>query len=167
MRLYRLALVVAVAGCNSGTGACSFYVTVPGPPPAEVAAAPATPHGDHSPHHGGVVMMKGDLHYEIVLDPSGRHRIYFTDAARGDLPASTASRASITLLRPDEPPEGVSLEIDEAGESWIGQGRPVTNPATTRVRIGYTLRGEEPYWIDLPFIPERQTTDPHARPAGR
>jgi hypothetical protein len=120
--------------------------------PPVVDAQPAVAHGDHSPHHGGVVMMKGDLHYEVVLDPSGRYRLYFTDATRQDLPATTAARASITIARKDAPPEGVELRIDEAGESWIGQGRPVADPATTTARVAYTLRGEEPYWIDLPFI---------------
>src|SRR5262249_52009552 len=51
---------------------------------AALAAAPAPaggfiPHGDHNPHHGGIVMMKGDdLHYEVVLDPTGKaHHVYF------------------------------------------------------------------------------------------
>jgi len=69
-----------------------------GSPPREAAAAAKTPppaatqggampHGDHNPHHGGIVMMKGDVHYEVVLDPDGRdHRVYFTDAVREDLP---------------------------------------------------------------------------------
>src|SRR2546427_733599 len=80
--------------------------------PASTAAAPAAtassaagstvPHGDHNPHHGGVVMMKGDdLHYEVVLDPAGRaHRVYFTDAVREELPASVASDVVLTIKRP-------------------------------------------------------------------
>lgn len=106
-------------------------------------------------------MMKGDLHYEVVLDRSGRYRLYFTDALRADLPASTAARASITVMRPGEPPESVALEIDEAGESWVGQGKPVANPAGATARIAYTLRGDEPYWIDLPFDARPTRTEAH------
>lgn len=41
------------------------------------------PHRDHEPRHGGVVLMKGDLHYEVVLDPTGQSfRVFFTDASR-------------------------------------------------------------------------------------
>ena len=71
---------------------------------------------------------------------------------RQDLPASTALRASLTIARKGAPPEGVELQIDEAGESWIGQGQPVADPSATTARVAYTLRGEEPYWIDLPFV---------------
>ena len=46
-------------------------------------------------------MMKGDLHYEVVLDPTGRaHHIYFSDALREDLPASIASDVVLTIRRP-------------------------------------------------------------------
>lgn len=148
----------------TGAGGCQFSVGcgAEGPPsPAGTRAQSATPHGDHAPHHGGVVMMKGDLHYEVVLDPSGRYRLYFTDAVRLDLPASTAARASIVVIRPDEPPERVALEIDEAGESWVGQGQAVANPAGTTARIAYTLRGEEPYWVDLPFDARPTRTEAH------
>ncbi len=96
-------------------------------------------------------MMKGDLHYEVVLDDSGRYQLYFTDATRAELPAAAAANVSITLMRPGEPPEGIELRIDDAGESWIGQGRPVKDPSKTTARVAYTVRGEEPYWIDLPF----------------
>jgi hypothetical protein len=132
------------------------------PPEASVGdALPVAAHGDHSPHHGGVVMMKGDLHYEVVLDAQGRYRLYFTDATRAELPASAASTASITLMRRGEPAEGVELQIDEAGESWVGQGRPVSDPSATTVRVSYTIRGEEPYWIDLPFDAKPTRTEAH------
>jgi len=133
------------------------------PPAAEppqtqtVIAGPSTtagavPHGDHNPHHGGVVMMKGDdLHYEVVLDPAGRaHHVYFTDAVREDLPASVASDVVLTIHRPQMPDERIAMQIDEAGESWIGGGRPVGTPPPTTVRVAFTIRNE-PYWIDLPF----------------
>jgi len=109
------------------------------------------PHGDHNPHHGGVVMMKGDLHYEVVLDPTGRdYRLYFTDAVREDLPASVASQATITIRRPGAPDEPIALAIDEAGESWIGRGLRVEHPAAATARVAFTIKGD-PYWIDLPF----------------
>jgi hypothetical protein len=111
---------------------------------------PAVPHGDHNPHHGGVVMMKGDLHYEVVLDPNGHHRVYFTDAVREDLPASIASTVTITIHHDHDGDEAIPLQIDDAGESWVGSGRLVSHPDRTTARVSFTVAGE-PYWIDIPF----------------
>jgi hypothetical protein len=129
----------------------------PAPAPPITAAPAAThadalPHGDHKPHHGGIVMMKGDdLHYEVVLDPAGRaHRVYFTDAVRDELPASVASDVVLTIKRPSVPDERIAMQIDDAGESWIGRGQPIGIAATTTVRLGFSIR-HEPYWIDLPL----------------
>jgi hypothetical protein len=159
MRWAKYLVALACAGCGDFAVGCG--VDAPQPTSAVVETAPATAHGDHSPHHGGIVMMKGDLHYEVVLDPEGRYRLYFTDAARADLPAAAAANASITLMRRGEPPEGIELQIDEAGESWVGHGRPIQDPSTTTVRVAYTIRGEEPYWIDLPFDIKSTSADPH------
>lgn len=166
MRLFRWLLLLACTGCSDVAVGCG---TESEPPAVAASTEPVVAHGDHSPHHGGVVMMKGDLHYEAVLDPRGQYGLYFTDAMRADLPAATAEHAAITIVRPDAPPEGIELRIDEAGESWIGEGRPVTDPKNTTARISYTIRGEEPYWIDLPFVPPPETNapDPHARPRAR
>jgi hypothetical protein len=132
-------------------------------PPA-AAAPPAesdVPHGDHNPHHGGVVMMQGDLHYEVVFDPAGAHRVYFTDAVREDLPAATASDVTVTIVRKGEPVEKIALQIDDAGESWVGVGRPVKDPDATTVRLAYTVKAAQPYWIDLPFKPPVIRTGEH------
>jgi hypothetical protein len=130
------------------------------PPPANsgpvasastAAAAGTVPHGDHNPRHGGVVLMKGDLHYEVVLDPAGRgHHLYFTDAVREDLPASVASDVGLTIRRPSLPDEHVVMQIDEAGESWVGSGQAVGSQAATTARVAFSI-GHEPYWIDIPF----------------
>jgi hypothetical protein len=124
---------------------------------ASPAAGSLVPHGDHNPHHGGVVMMKGDdLHYEIVLDPAGRaHRVYFTDAVRDELPASVASEVVLTIKRLSAPDERIAMQIDDAGESWVGRGVSVANPATTTARLAFSIKNE-PYWIDIPF----KTGDP-------
>ena len=95
-------------------------------------------------------MMKGDLHYEVVLDASGRSQLFFTDAVREDLPASIASRVSFVVRRPGEADEPVELHNDDTGESWIGSGRAVANPSKTAVRVGFTI-GDEPYWIEVPI----------------
>jgi len=118
---------------------------------AQAAGASAPPHGDHNPHHDGVVLMNGDLHYEVVLDPAGRsHRLFFSDAVREDLPASIASSVALTIRRPGATDELIPLQIDSAGESWTGSGRAVIDPAKTIVRVAFTIKGE-PYWIEVPF----------------
>src|SRR5262249_15694931 len=113
--------------------------TPPATPPPPSKAVPAThapvgnpvPHGDHNPHHGGVVMLEGeDLDYEVVLDATGRdHRVYFTDAVRDDLPASVATDVVLTIKRRSASNEIVGMQIDDAGESWVGRSRPVAEPA--------------------------------------
>jgi hypothetical protein len=117
-------------------------------PVAEVGAS-TLPHGNHDPKYGGVVLMNGDLHFEVVLRRDGRHQLYFSDAAREELPASIASSVSIIVSAANGKSETVDLRVDEAGESWIGAGQRVTDPDAT-ARIAYTIHGK-PYWIDLPF----------------
>ena len=107
-------------------------------------------HGDHNAHHGGVVYMYDDMHYEVVLDPAGHHRVYFSDAAREDLPASVASKVTLTVERPKADPEAVSGTIDVHGESWVLDGRAVSDKDTS-VRVAFVTKGSE-YWIDVPFI---------------
>src|SRR5690349_12246326 len=152
----RTVLVIAAIACASCSRAPRAEPAVVQATPAATATGGSVPHGDHNPHHGGIVMMKGDdLHYEVVLDAAGRaHRLYFTDAIRDELPASVASDVSLTIRRPHAPDERVAMRIDDAGESWIGGGASVAAPSSTTVRVAFTIRGE-PYWIDLPFTPAK------------
>jgi hypothetical protein len=128
------------------------------PAPAEMATAPkdaqhagiTEPHGDHTPRQGGLVLMNGDVHYEVVMDPSGKYEVWFSDAVRTELPASIASHVRVQVTRPTEPPETVALAIDEAGESWVGQGRRVTGDGVM-VKITYALKGA-PHEVDMPFV---------------
>lgn len=137
--------------------ACSGKPAEPGAPAANAKPADAqhagmtTPHGDHAPHHGGIVLMKDELHYEVVLDPGGRHAVWFTDAVRQDLPASVASEVSITVLRPNAAPEALTLKIDDSGESWIGAGQPIAGEGVM-VKLAVVSRGE-PFDIEIPFSP--------------
>ena len=141
-----LVLVCSGAGCAA-----------PPPPAAEPAPKPkdaqhagiTTPHGDHSAHHGGMVLMNGEVHYEVVIDRAGTHRIWFSDAVREDLPASQAANVSMTLVRKDAPPETLALGIDDSGESWVAAGQPVA-PGDVTVMVSYVLRGA-PFEIEIPF----------------
>jgi hypothetical protein len=111
-----------------------------------------------------VVLMKGELHYEVVLDPAGRaHRVYFTDAVREALPASIASDVVLTIRRPLRPGSGqasleerIAMQIDDTGESWVGTGQPVTTPATASARLAFRI-DQDPYWIDIPFNASEST----------
>jgi hypothetical protein len=113
------------------------------------------PHGDHSPHKGGMVLMNDDIHYEVVLARDGRHRIWFSDAVRSELPASVATGVTLTITRTGEPEEVLTLAIDDSGESWIAAGRPVTGDAY--VKVAYALQGE-PHEVEIPFVPGTPTT---------
>lgn len=93
--------------------------------------------------------MKGELHYEVVLDPNGRHAIWFSDAVREDLPASVASKVAMTVMRPNARDEVLSLAIDASGESWIASGEPVAGDEVM-VKVTFVARGE-PFEIEIPF----------------
>jgi hypothetical protein len=93
--------------------------------------------------------MNGDVHFEAVLGRDGAHRVYFSDATREELPAATAVGVTVTVMRKSMPPEAVALHIDDTGESWVGRGKPVDDPAAT-ARIAYSTSGK-PYFIDVPF----------------
>ncbi|MFN8058229.1 MAG: hypothetical protein U0Q12_03630 [Vicinamibacterales bacterium] len=156
-----LAAAVVLTTCSCGRSAQ--------PPAAAETSAPLTDapstgpmmHGDHSAHYGGVVMMYGDLHFEVVLDPNGRHRVYFSDAYRQDLPASVVSKLSLTIERTAGEPEPLTPAIDESGESWVASGRAVADP-DAMAKVSFVYDGE-PYEIDVPFAkPESApSTSPH------
>lgn len=146
----RLAIVVLLAG------ACSTKppdeAAAPAPKPADAQhAGITTPHGDHSPHHGGIVLMNGELHYEVVIDPTGKHAVWFSDAVREDLPASVASKVEMIVTRPNAPAEPLALAIDENGESWITSGTPIAGN-DVMVKVSFVARGE-PFEIDIPYVP--------------
>jgi hypothetical protein len=148
-----VAAVLVLIACGASAPATQSPPTAQSVPTATDSSAPpgTIPHGDHNPHHGGVVLMKGDLHYEVVLDATGHeYRVYFSDAMREDLPASFASSVSLTIHRPSEADEAIPLQIDVDGESWIGSGRVVRDPAKTSARVAFTV-AHEPYWIDVEF----------------
>ena len=127
------------------------------PPAAEPAPTPkdaqhagiTTPHGDHSAHHGGLVLMNGEVHYEVVLDRGGKHRIWFSDAVRVELPASQAARVTMVITRAGAPDETLSLAIDDSGESWVAAGQPLA-PGDVTVKVSYVLGGE-PFEIEIPL----------------
>lgn len=154
-----LAAMVA-AGC-SNQPATPAESAAPAP-----AAAPSDPqhqglteaHGDHSPHKGGMVLMNGDVHYEVVLSRDGAHRIWFSDAVRAELPASVATGVVMTISRPGKPEEVIRLAIDDAGESWIAHGQPVPEN-DAYVKITYTMTGE-PHEVEVPFVIQAPPTQP-------
>ena len=95
--------------------------------------------------------MNGELHYEVVFDRGGQHRVWFTDAVREELPASIARDVRMTITRPQEPIEALALDIDDAGESWIARGRPVSGD-NVMVTVSYAVQGAA-HEIEIPFIP--------------
>ena len=97
-----------------------------------------------------MVLMNGELHYEVVFDRNGLHRIWFSDAVREDLPASIARDVKMTITRPNQLPEVLSLEIDDQGESWIAHGRPVSGD-DVMTRVSYVVQGS-PHEIEIPFL---------------
>jgi hypothetical protein len=103
--------------------------------------------------------MKGNLHFEVVISRSGKHRVYFSDATRADLPAATASEVTLTFSNGEGAAETVRAEVDENGESWIAAGTPLKGSEGT-ARLAFVVYGE-PYWIDVPYI---EATDEQAAP---
>ena len=137
---------------------------VDGAPHLQGSMAPMA-HGDHNPKHDGTVWMNGDLHFEVVLNESGEHHVYFSDAYRVELPAAVATDVTISILRTEGDPEPLKLVIDAFGESWIATGRAVED-SDARAVVRFVHEGE-PYEIDVPFGAEPldlNAPDPHTIP---
>jgi hypothetical protein len=160
MRMACLMLLGALTvGCADGTddaSAVSPVSTASGPPRDAQHQGVTGPHGDHTPHHGGMVLMNGDVHYEVVLANDGHYQVWFSDAMRNELPASVASGVMMEVTRPDTPPEIVQLAIDDAGEAWVAKARRVEGDGVM-VKLRYALQGE-PHEIELPFVPAAAST---------
>lgn len=91
-----------------------------------LASQEMKPHGDHNPHHGGIVLMYGmDLHYEVVLSPGGKVQLWLSDGARDDLPAASVSDVAVEIESSGGKRENVNMAIGATGESWEGQGSAV------------------------------------------
>jgi hypothetical protein len=143
-------------------------------PPAQAASAGSTDvssrhtgattvaHGDHNPKHGGTVYMRGDLHFEVVLDKSGSHRLLFSDAVRAELPAPTASEATLTLSSSEMAEETLNGRIDASGEAWLFNGSPLKGTDVT-ARVAFVV-DDEPYWIDVPYLEDALQSASHAAP---
>ncbi|MGH9318330.1 MAG: hypothetical protein ACRD21_03915 [Vicinamibacteria bacterium] len=151
MRPDRFSVLLLLAACSNGSPPSDTDVERP---------SRGVAHGDHTPYHEGLVLMHGDLHFEVVLDRGGRHRVYLTDAVRNELPASAASEVRIIVIRSEtQSPEALELAIDEFGESWIASGRPVED-GESRALVSLVHEGR-PYEIELPFF-AADVPDPHA-----
>src|ERR1700693_5616691 len=87
-------IVLALAAMIAAN-ACSREKTAPRTSinPMDATAAPVAgmAHGNHNPKYGGVVLMNGDLHFEVVAKAEGSYTVYFSDATRQELPASAVS----------------------------------------------------------------------------
>jgi hypothetical protein len=120
-------------------GCIAWFGSAGMPLPSVAHEGPA--HGNHDPHHGGVVLMYGmDLHLEIVLLPAGDIRIYFSDGQRADLPASAASDLVIEIERTGGKPETVPMTIGATGECWAGRSAPIKD-AEAILHLAFLFQG--------------------------
>ena len=108
----------------------------------------ALAHYDHRPRQGGLVLMNGDTHFEVVLDTTGRYSVYFSSGVRTPLPATIASEVRVAVIPSGRPRETIAMEPDPTNSYWVGGGTPIAD-ADAIVRVGYTA-GTTPYWIDVP-----------------
>jgi hypothetical protein len=77
------------------------------------------------PKYRGSATTKNGLHAELTISAQGDFMVYFMDAAGDDLPAAQVSGVNV---------DGVALEINDTGETWVGKGAlPPANDLTKHV----------------------------------
>jgi heavy metal-binding protein len=75
------------------------------------------------PKYRGSGTTKNGLHTELTISPQGDFMVYFMDAAGDDLPAAQVSGVSV---------DGVALQINDTGETWVGKGPLPANSDLTK-----------------------------------
>ena len=106
--------------------------------------------------------MNGETHYEVVMHPEGRVELWLSDAVREDLPASVASGVQVRVTLGGGQTRGISMALDESGESWVGTGAPFPADPSTTVTVSYTLQGQ-PHEVEIPYTPATAPAQPPAR----
>jgi hypothetical protein len=146
-RALTIVLIIAASGCGREKSAPRTAIN-----PMDATAAPVAgmAHGDHNPKYGGVVLMNGDLHFEVVANAEGTYAVYFSDAVRQELPASAVSEVRLSIVRPGFRGEPVEMKISDTGESWVGRGGNVDDRDTT-LRILFNFQGQQRI-SEMPFF---------------
>jgi hypothetical protein len=103
---------------------------------------------EHTAPHGGVITPAKDGHCETVLLPNGGVRVYLTDVAGHDQPATVASDVSVEIEGGDKKTDTVTMIISAGGDFWEGPYKPTTD-AKGIVHLAFVLQGE-PVVVDLP-----------------
>jgi len=134
-----LFVIIEIAPHLTGLAVPANYQPPPLPPPASSWSKlpPPAPHSDHSPRHGGVVTMAGDLHVEIVVTTRGAIHLYLSDAARFPIAATEAS-GSVRVERPGST-QTLALQPEAQGSLFAAGIAPTTGAAYT---YDVTVRGQ-------------------------
>lgn len=125
-------------------------------------------HGDHDAQHGGFVMMYQDLHVELVMPPAGGVKLYYTDAARGELPAAVVSEVAVEIARTGAKTESVTMSVSAGGDAWEGKSAPLPD-AKAMVHIAF-LYNAAPVLFNVPAVnvmPRKPAAKAVAKPAAK
>ena len=111
-------------------------------------------HMDHSPRHGGLLGMRGDLHIEVVASAQaggGAFSVFLSDAFRA--PLRTDGVSGDVVLWPDSP-RAVTLPLSARGERLDASGPagPGTEPLDLRVRLDGTPSGKVEMDFQVPGV---------------
>jgi len=108
-------------------------------------------HGDHNPKFGGLVLMYGILHFEIVARPEGAIQLHLSDGMRTPMPATTVSDVTVEVEREGGRYEGIPMAISEAGDYWQGNSDDTLDDReATTLHLAFVAFGE-PYIYALPL----------------
>jgi hypothetical protein len=140
-----LGTTLALTGCSSDPPAPRTALAASSAPSAGGGMA----HGNHDPKYNGVVMMTGNLHLEIVANRDGEYRVYFSDEARQELPASVVKDMKFSVIRPGIRGEPIEMKINDTGEKWEGKGGSVLEKDSS-ILVSFSYQGER-MSTDLPF----------------
>lgn len=124
----------------------ALIVATTGAATAQDHGGPA--HGNHDPHHDGFVTMYLDLHIELVLPETGGVKLYYTDAARAELPAAVVSEVAVEIARKRAKLETVDMKISAGGDFWQGQSKVVNDPEAI-IRVAFLFDGK-PVLLEVP-----------------